>query len=769
MLRTAVIAIVVVFSAHGLMTQGAADWAQIGRRCEAAIDEAGDARFRELYLVCLFGIATEADRELGRSIARGVYDGAALAIRGVDTALHEDEAGGGREADMWVRARASSLPLAQARAAVLLLATGVDDSERAALAEEIVGLINATNGRDDAQATTMRALAASAALALGEYATSVELYAQAMHVVATATDRDGVLRAHGAEIAMGSALAAARVGGAVRGRELLDRAVRGEPFVGAGGANARLLLAGADALARIELEADGGTVDAVARICDAYGRLLRRDDLAAVRGVLRADIMDRLGRIVPERIATSDLATLGALARAAQMFDAGRREDARVVLDVVRSRRDLRGEDLSHCLRMRASCEDGSGALRFLMEHAEKLPSHMRTPEVLRAGARLAAGVLAEHDAADGAREEAVRFVRLIRDRYPESDPAGAARAALGVYLSRDAGDLDALLESAETWHSIKDILRIGTRAEAGQVACLIAAVRASNGAQQREVARHLIQVCGGASGAFSKERAALIAAGRTIGYAAAGDDGGCIDASEGLLVLDSVTPREDLAAVAISLGARYGALARVSDISGAADTVERACEILGAYAGEIVSASSEDAWTALSTQTNGFWAGVHPADDAGDAVQILEACARWSDAHDARSSGMRRLRLAAALVAASDGERAIRVLDGAGEGSMSRYIRAEALLLEDKTREAFGVYRAQAERFDAAREFGAEYFRCWVRMLEILESRDDAADHAARIRSEVQRLLGHEAIEGFPACVERVRSLSARLDANGE
>lgn len=721
------------------------DWAAVGARCEAVLARENDARYRELYYGFVYGLAGADERDAALRLAREQREAARGAIEAVDAELARGEAG--PEADKWIRARAGTLAFAQARAAVLVLAAGGEDADRETLAGEVVRVINSAHARDGAQMVLKRSIPAAAALVLGECATAVELFTQALEAGLGAPDRADALAARGVEIAVGSAMGAACLAGGEQGGRVLDR-VQADVGGARDGLGAWVV---ADARARLAKEAEG--LDGAAGV---YERLLASAGDAEARAALRARVLSRLADLSAGQ-SMDGRAVLVVLARAGALVREGACDRANELLDGASARR-VRGDDLSDLLRLRAACAEGEAALAFLAEHVRALPGHPETARIGRAAAALGGELLR---AGGGDVEGAMAFVRHVRDAHPEFDPEGSARAALAVRLAGGEPTSADLVEAAATWLSVRD--RLGVRADANVVVCLVGALRGARGSDRARIAQELLRAVERGGDALGAEHGALAVAGRTLGLAAMDREMEAAGASGELVALDRLGREEDSVVVALALGERYRIVR--GNLEAERKTLDAAARLCGGDARGIMEHALRVIGERYGSVDDLFLAGADDGVAHDLLVQQCDVLKAWADEHDPSLADWVGLVRARVLVTGGDGDAALGALASIRDSIETRWAGGEALLVRGDSVEAFGVYRGIVDGRTAAAQFDGYYFAAWVRMLEVLSGREDAGARRAEILGEVDRLLAMGEVGGCGSCAERLREIRRAIE----
>ena len=741
-------------------------WTEISRSGDTALARTAAPEFEDAYLACLFGLPDQTTQTRGHALAHQLYNETEQIIAMIDRAADGDIASGGSGIEIrWIRARASTLLLAQARAATLMIATSQDSTEINALSKAINIRIANTALRNDAIAAASLVQSADAALATADYKAADQLYTRALTLIAQSSDPAHGFRSSNVSIAMGSARTTAALQGIEHAREILHEATGRTPFVDESGANARLLLAALKTGIRVEREAGQAPAAIINRAAREYDRLLRRSDLSRSRGAIRVDAMTQLARIDSDSVRAEALPILAALARAGSLIATQNTREAIKILSSLQTRSAMNDDDISHALRLHASVADPADAIVLLYEHAVHLPAHPDTPSVLTAATHLAAGVLqAGQDTTPGF-DQAIHFIRMIRETTPDTDADGRARSLLATALMRNPQSSERLLEAAATWSTLEHNPQLAVHASSSSLLCLIAASQISTTQSHAEIAAHILATCDSAPQELRNQRGALVASAQTIANSLVRDDPGCLRESEALLALHQISPPTDTQAVAVAIDARCNALLKMNEFARSTACVEFAVDVLPDHAEPIIRLIAAESITRIDAHTRGFFADAPPMRETAACIRALSASLRWSTDHNPRLIETLSLPLAYALILSGDGAAAIPVLDDAGGSITARFARGEALYQQAETEQAFAEFRSLVERLDAGRTYNDVYFACWVRMLEILNNQDDAENRRAQIARESKRLLSIHTIGEYPACETRLKLLRGGAD----
>jgi hypothetical protein len=490
-----------------------------------------------------------------------------------------------------------------------------------------------------------------------------------------------------------------------------------------------------------------------------YERLLRRSDLAHAHPVIRATAMTQLARIDSDSIRSGSLPTLAALARAEAFADAEQLEAAKRILAGLPSRAGINDDDLSHTLRLHAAVSDEHEALGLLFEHAALLPDHQNTPGVLAVGVRVAASTLRSDTSKPHSVDQAIRFMRMIRDDMPSADPTGGSRALLATALMREPRNTQRLLEAASTWAKLDPLQTMAAHASINRVCCLIASSQICAATDKDMIGARLLAACDEIPQEVHDQRRALVAAGQTIANSLTGEIDGCVHASGSLLLLQRVSPPEDAPLVALAIDSRCRALLEIKDLERCAETVSFAVGVLPDHAGPIVTRIAIEARAQLDAHAHGFFADAHPMPSGDACARALSEALRWSAEHDQKMHAPLSLALAHAQILSGDSSAALRTLDTAAETTAVLHARAESLFQQGDAEQAFGAYRSLTEHLDSGRTYNTFYFSSWVRMLEIL-STQPGEHRRTEVARETERLLSIDSISAHPACTARLRSL---------
>jgi len=679
----------------------------------------------------LLGVLSETDLELLKaaiSEAAELTDAATIAIdeavKAIDASPDADVGQDERRFRLAVERREMRLPLARARAAVILAALQRDERTRTALATTALNALHKVTLRGAAIDVRGSVIAGEAMLLIGQDAKALSSFENAIQRAESATGDDAPAPMDLAEARLGRALAIAGAESDHAARIALTDSARRPPFVTEGDdrSSPLLTLLRADAAARIDLRS-GETPVSIAGYLDA----MEGAGTEAERVALREAVIGRLNRLwTLDAWSNADAPPMAQVARAIrQADDKSTRSTAVRALERLLDDPGALGEvelaEARLALAKIDSRDNPRRAMRLLLEIADDADSPL-APTALREA--YAVGLDHEHN--DMADQVSALFDRTIATmiRRAENDAQSEA-----IWLRR-AAFFEAV---GDTRKAIEAYERIGSDSETAR----------------RARSRSISLRAGELIRSPDTERASALLA--------------RIEEASGDPIGDET--REVMA------GARVLALVELGRLEQAVEAIEE-LPPSPPGAGALAELAISQCLTPLRARILDAEARADESAREAAARLLLRTvrsprAAAGEPSHDLREA------LGFALLHSGDPESADSVYRRLIEERFDHRLnvwRAEAFHAMDRPVAAFPLYRSVMQRLEASGETGdPDYWRCWAGMLEILAAREGEERDVEALIVQINRLrLIDPALGGEPHR-SRIEAVERALAPTGE